>query len=97
MTTPHTHRFGLRKSYNRVTQTPTNTLTLRTATTSARKRTIDHTVDPIILLWHLENSSLEYTRADTAKYTCNQQLHPKFQILASKMDQNAKPNITVNK
>ena len=63
MITPHT-QIWLRKSYDRVTQTHTNTPTLRTATTSLLlvQENIDHMVDRYLHLWHLENSSPEYTR-----------------------------------
>ena len=39
------------------------------------KRTIDRMVDHYILLWHLEKSSLEHTRNDTASYTCDRKVH----------------------
>ena len=47
-----------------------STPTLRTATTSRSfKRTINRMLHHYILLWHLENSSPEYTRVNTTKYT----------------------------
>ena len=38
------------------------------------KRTINRMFDRYILLWHLEKSSLEHTRTDTANYTCDRNL-----------------------
>ena len=70
-------------------------------------------VDRYIVLWRLEQSSSEYTRADISrihvtshytKYTSDLDLlrHSRITVYMctmhlSKMDHNAKPNITVNK
>jgi len=46
---------------------------------------------------HLEKSSLEYTRTDTANYTCDRNVTDILESTTSKMDQHAKSHITVNK
>jgi len=61
------------------------------------KRTINRMFDRYILLWHLEKSSLEYTRTDTANYTCDRNVTDILESTTSKMDQHAKSHITVNK
>ena len=59
MTPPHTHRFG----YANLTSKNSDSTYRHNLT--AHKRTIDRMVDPYIVLWPLETSSPEYTRANT--------------------------------
>ena len=54
-------------------------------------------VDYYIHLWPLENSSPEHTKVNATKYTSDLHLSTLLEKLPSKMDQHAKPNITVNK
>ena len=78
MTPPHTHTANCSARITEFTisefGTPPHSYkpTQRLLT---RKRTIDRMVDHYILLWHLEKSSLEHTRNDTASYTCDRKVH----------------------